>query len=88
MFDVVLKSITEICESSRAYDVSTVDNDVGDPITLSMIEGRDNYDKVDVQCKALLDKEPAATGVNQGCTKQEIGQKLQESRCGKRTSEG
>ena len=68
--DVVLKRTTEVGESTREY-ISGVDfGDDGNDATLSQIEGRDNFDKVDVRCKVVRVKE--ANGVNGGKTKQDV----------------
>ena len=45
---------------------------MGEDVTLSMIEGHENFKMVDVRCKVFLVKEPAAIGVNKGRMKQDI----------------
>ena len=69
--DVVLKSTTEIGELSRTYDDSAVDvDDDGDGFTLSQIEERDSFDKVDIRCKVVKVRE--AIEVYGGKFKQDI----------------
>ena len=45
---------------------------MGEDVTLSMIEGHENFNMVDVRCKVFLVKEPAAIRVNEGRMKQDI----------------
>ena len=69
--DVVLKSTTEIGESSRTYDDSAIDvDDDGDSFILSQIEEWDNFDKVDIRCKVVKVRD--AVKVNGGKFKQNI----------------
>ena len=65
--DIVLKSTTEVGESSRTYDSAIDVDDDGDDFTLLQIQERYNFDKVDIQCKVVKVRE-----VNGGKFKQDI----------------
>ena len=70
--DIVLKNITQVVESTKSFEDTGVVDGEGDEITMCMIEERDNFDKVDVCCKVVKVKEPAAVGVHESRMKQDI----------------